>query len=40
MATIQVRQASIDEQVEVLMSGAEYGDPKHAKPCAVNCANA
>jgi tyrosyl-tRNA synthetase len=28
MATIQVRQASIDEQVEVLMSGAEYGDPE------------
>lgn len=28
MATIQVRQASIDEQVDVLMSGAEYGDPE------------
>ena len=31
---------TIDEQVEILMSGAEYGDPQIKETMRANCASA
>ncbi len=28
MVSVEIKKASIDEQMEVLMSGTEYGDPQ------------